>query len=244
MQSWSLVLPDFEIILHNEDCLTGSRNEFLAFHLAHRNFAFVSDYFRAKVLYEIGGIYLDTDVEIKFPLDPFLNHRAFSGFEKVGLPFTAIWGSERGHSWPKLVLDYYNSVKVIDVDSQSNLYQTNTNLVSKILVDEFGIDPNVDSLQVGKDGVVIYPSTTFCLDLPMNYATHHFESSWSSYPAGKYKVDLIQDWYFKQIPELLHKVISERDKAIAERENILNSRIWKITKWYRLLKAYFFRDVR
>ncbi|WP_333850843.1 hypothetical protein [Epilithonimonas sp.] len=28
------------------------------------------------------------------------------------------------------------------------------------------------------DGIIIYPSTNFCLDLPKNYATHHFVGTW------------------------------------------------------------------
>jgi hypothetical protein len=51
-------------------------------------------------------------------------------------------------------------------------------LTSRILVDEFAIDPHKDELQFGLHGVVLYPSTTFCLDFPENVATHHFLGTW------------------------------------------------------------------
>ena len=33
-------------------------------------FAYLSDYYRLKVLYEYGGIYLDTDIEVKKKFEP------------------------------------------------------------------------------------------------------------------------------------------------------------------------------
>ena len=45
--------------------------------------------------YTEGGIYMDTDVELISPLYPFLNHRAFTGYEKdSNMLQTAIFGAE------------------------------------------------------------------------------------------------------------------------------------------------------
>lgn len=41
----------------------------------------MSDYVRLAVLYEYGGIYLDTDVELVRPLDELLEHKGFIGME-------------------------------------------------------------------------------------------------------------------------------------------------------------------
>jgi hypothetical protein len=144
---------------------------------ASGKWAFVSDYVRAWALFNEGGIYLDTDVELKKNIDQFLNHAAFSGFEKQGSPFTALWGSSAGHSWPRLVLDYYK-------DNDFNTVP-NTSIVTDILVEHFGADPCNDQLQQLKEGVVIYPSNYFCVDLPVNFACHHFNGSWTKDTKGK-----------------------------------------------------------
>ena len=47
--------------------------------------AFASDYVRFDILYEHGGIYLDTDVEFLKPLpEDLLQCQAFTGFESSG----------------------------------------------------------------------------------------------------------------------------------------------------------------
>jgi hypothetical protein len=127
----------------------------------------------AYVLHKHGGIYLDTDVEIKASLNPFLSHQAFSGFERPNFPFTAVWGSEMGHRWPDLVLQSYENTQ-FDI----NDLITNTRVVSDLVTVEFGINRANDEFQLGSHGVAIYPSSTFCLDLPINVATHHFGGSW------------------------------------------------------------------
>lgn len=114
---------------------------------------------------------MDIDVEVKFSLDEFLVHRAFSGFEIKGSPFTALWATEAGHPWPKKVLDFYNEKTDFDLT-------TNTVFVSDLLVNHYKADPTRDEYQELADGISIYPSTYFCLDLPRNYAAHHFVGTW------------------------------------------------------------------
>ena len=53
--SWRKYLPDFEIIEWNEDNFNISQNQFAQDAYNNKKWAFVSDYARAKVLYEEGG---------------------------------------------------------------------------------------------------------------------------------------------------------------------------------------------
>nr|WP_314546836.1 glycosyltransferase [uncultured Empedobacter sp.] len=171
LDSWKKILPDYEIIEWNETNFDINCCDYVKLAAESKKWAFVSDYARALALYEMGGIYMDIDVEVKFSLDEFLIHRAFSGFEIKGSPFTALWATEKGHPWAKRVIDFYDEKTSFDLT-------TNTVFVSDLLVKEYGIDPDRDEYQEGKDGIVIYPSTYFCLDLPKNYATHHFVGTW------------------------------------------------------------------
>lgn len=107
-ETWRAHCPDYEIVLWDESNSDLDAHEFTRTAYARRMYSKVSNYVRAWALYRHGGIYLDTDVELKRNLDVFLRHRAFSGFEKPGLSFAALWGSEPGHSWPLRVLNRYD----------------------------------------------------------------------------------------------------------------------------------------
>ena len=79
--SWKKYLPDYEIKEWNEDNFDLELYPYVREAYNNRKFAFVTDVVRLYALYTEGGIYMDTDVEVLKPLDCFLNHQAFSGFE-------------------------------------------------------------------------------------------------------------------------------------------------------------------
>ncbi|QIL40678.1 glycosyl transferase [Pedobacter sp. HDW13] len=189
ISTWEKYLPDYKIIRWDESNFDVNHNPYLFAAYQQKKWAFVSDYVRAYALYHHGGIYLDTDVEIRRSLDDFLSHRAFSGFEITGFPFTAVWGAEKNHNWPGLVLSYYDK-------QQAFTLTTNTKIVSEILEEHYRVKRNEDRLQELEEGIYIYPSSAFCIDLPMNYACHHFNGSWEEKNEVLYK-DLMRFYYYE-----------------------------------------------
>lgn len=171
IESWKKKQPNFEIIEWNEDNFDVNQNEFIKEAYKRKKWAFVSDYARAKVLYEEGGFYLDTDMEIKLPLDDFTQYDAICGFEIKGTPFSAFFANKKGHVFAKDMMLYYENLK--------NFNETpNTFIFSKLLVDKYGANADSDSYQELKEGIKLFPSEYFSLDLPKNYITHHFSGSW------------------------------------------------------------------
>lgn len=188
MESWRFYLPDYEIVEWNETNFNIDSNIFTKEAYSKKKWAFVSDYVRAFALYNVGGIYLDTDVEIRHNLDFFLQHDAFTGFEEVGFPFTALWGAKKEHNWPKKIIDYYDAVDVFT-------NRTNTRIVSDFLINFYKVDPNLDKIQNLEDGICIYPSNYFCLNIEKNYAVHHFEGSWLEVNDINYDTYLLKNYY-------------------------------------------------
>lgn len=220
LDSWKKNLPDYEIIEWNETNFDINCCEYVRLATEQKKWAFVSDYARALALFEQGGIYMDIDVEVKFSLDEFLIHRAFSGFEIKGSPFTALWGTEAGHPWPKKVLDFYHKKTDFDLT-------TNTVFVSDLLVKEYNADAEKDEYQELADGIVIYPSTYFCLDLPKNYASHHFVGTWHERDTPNPFKDFVHThFHLKNMVELqngkkeIHNVVNNMKKFSAD--EILN----------------------
>lgn len=81
IESWKKYCPDYKIIEWNEQNFEISQNRYAQQAYEAKKYAFVSDYVRLAVLYEYGGIYLDTDVELVRPLDELLEHKGFIGME-------------------------------------------------------------------------------------------------------------------------------------------------------------------
>ena len=53
-----------------------------------KKYAFVSDFVRLKALYEEGGLYLDTDVELLKTIEPLIERwQSFTGFENGNVLF-------------------------------------------------------------------------------------------------------------------------------------------------------------
>ena len=77
-------VPDFEIkVWRDEDCMHYINEcEYAKRHYANKNYAYVSDYVRFRILYEFGGMYIDTDVEFIRNFDDIINAGSFLAIEK------------------------------------------------------------------------------------------------------------------------------------------------------------------
>ena len=64
INSWKKYCPDYEIIEWNETNYDFTKNKYMQQAYENKKWGFVPDYARLDIIYEHGGIYLDTDVEI------------------------------------------------------------------------------------------------------------------------------------------------------------------------------------
>ena len=69
IKSWKKYLPDYEIIEWNENNVDLEECAFIKEAYENKKWAFVADYARTKAIYEMGGIYFDTDMLITKPID-------------------------------------------------------------------------------------------------------------------------------------------------------------------------------
>lgn len=179
-------MPGFEIVQWDETNTPMGKSEYVRWCAENKQWAFLSDYVKADVLAEHGGVFLDADVVAHRSLESFLMHRAFSGFECRKVPFTAVWASEAGHPWPLAAREYLDTLNIETFDKEPN-----TGWMSRLLEERFGLDPLIDTYQEGSDGVAIYPSETFCLGAHVGWTSHLFAGSWLPEGArGHYGVNL------------------------------------------------------
>ena len=81
IESWKKYCPDYEIIEWNENNFNINSNAYVKMCYEQRKYAFLADYVRLLVVYEHGGVYFDTDVEVLKSFDDLLHCNAFFGFE-------------------------------------------------------------------------------------------------------------------------------------------------------------------
>ena len=116
LESWRKYMPYYEYRLWSEDNFDVNDIQYTKEAYQARKFAFVSDYVRLWALYNEGGIYFDTDVEVFKPFDTLLDNKAFAGFEgSKYLPMgTCVMASEKAGIWVKEQMDCYYDRHFVD----------------------------------------------------------------------------------------------------------------------------------
>ena len=144
-----------------------------------KKYAFVADFVRMKALFEEGGIYFDTDVEVKKSFDNLLAANFFIGFETEESFCTAVIGAKQGHWLPKHMLEFYDKAEF-----KSNKIKSlvNVNHVSRALILR-GFLGNNEFQQISDD--IVYPLGVFSeggkklfVRNKKSYATHLYIGSW------------------------------------------------------------------
>ena len=184
IRSWRKFCPDFEIQEWNESNFDLEQvPAYVRQAYEAGRWAFVSDYVRLRALTEVGGVYLDTDVEIVRPLDPFLKHEAFAGFESPTHVQTAVLGCRKAFPLFQEFLTYYDSAVFRKEDGTEDV-TTNVEILTNLCLSH-GLQTN--GMFQMLDGLAVYPCEFFC---PIAYETrkmhktyktaaiHWFSGSW------------------------------------------------------------------
>lgn len=112
IKSWKILEESgYKIVRWDESNCSFDENDFVRKCYAEKKWGYIGDYYRAKALYEMGGVYLDTDVVIRKPFDDLLGEEAFIGFSCNCALCTAVVGAQKGSSFIKGILRMYDEGK-------------------------------------------------------------------------------------------------------------------------------------
>ncbi|MBP3802729.1 MAG: hypothetical protein J6I76_02350 [Oribacterium sp.] len=121
INSWKKYCPDYEIIEWNEDNYDITKHSYMKDAYDIGAYGFVPDYARIDILYNEGGFYLDTDVEIKRNIDDLRYQQAFCGVEKWQIiNFGGLSGAVKEHPMLKEFLDSRQEVSFFNQDGSVN----------------------------------------------------------------------------------------------------------------------------
>ncbi len=182
--SWQKYCPDYEIIRWDEYNYDVEKNLYMKQAYEAKKWGFVPDIARLDILYNHGGIYLDTDVELLKNLDDLLYQQAFVGVEKWGnINMGGGSGAVAHHPVIKKMLEYRIHEKFIMEDGTYN--QTTCGYYETKPLMELGMRPD-NTIQNIED-MTIYSSDFFH---PYDYMSgetyitdntfsiHHFNGGW------------------------------------------------------------------
>ncbi len=186
MESWSKYCPDYQIIRWDESNYDISKNQYMKEAYESRKWGFVPDFARIDIVYQYGGIYLDTDVEIIKSFDELLNTSSFFGYvDKQAVNLGHGFGAEKGNALLGAMKEYYKEKKFIQSDGSLDL-RTCLEYQDPVLK-EWGF--YLDGTQEIIDDNVIYPREVFnplgrlginVLFTNNTHSIHHAEISWES----------------------------------------------------------------
>ena len=206
IESWEKYCPDYEIKEWNEDNYDFTKNKYMKQAYEAKKWGFVPDYARLDIIYEYGGIYLDTDVELVKSFDELLEYDAFMGFENTGDGEFFVncghgFGAKPYNSIIKDARDLYDSIAFINADGSYNMvpspyYTTQT-------LRQHGLEQNNQDQILNT--MKVFSSDVLC---PKNFRTgkisltersvsiHHFTATWLD---EKIKVELNHQQRIKKV---------------------------------------------
>ena len=221
IETWKKFCPDYKLCIWTESNFDINQNQYCKEAYIAKKWAFVSDYVRLKVLYDYGGIYLDTDIELVKGLNPFITYDCFFGFEAEDRISTGVIGGCKHNQCIKVLLDEYLDRQFISTDGKLDT-TTNVELVTKKLFEIYKIELN-NKFQIFCGNCALFPFEFFCAKDLMDgqikateetCAIHHFNASWVPwYGKLKHRIKLILVYFFgKKFVMKLKHVIKMRNK--------------------------------
>lgn len=193
MDTWKRFCPDYEIVRWDESNYDIHKFPYMEQAYAHKKWGFIPDIARLDILYQYGGIYLDTDVELLRNLDELLYQPAFCSVETWGTVNTGgCSGARPEDPLIREMLDHRKDIRFVDEDGRLNLmtcgyYET-------ALLEKHGLKINGETQRIEDGAMTVYASEFFH---PFDYMSgeakitkntfsiHHFGGSWLSGKAAE-----------------------------------------------------------
>ncbi len=190
LESWHRLMPDYDIrIVSEANSLDYGQDDWIVEQLRTRNLIGASQWARLKWPFELGGVYVDMDVEAVQRFDGLLDDTFFVAHEGGDqYANNAVMGSPAGHPFLTTQLEMLRTLDVSDPQFGNN---SGPRMVTRLLKASGWHGRNERAVLV-KDAITVYPHTLCypyfwrerftptCLK-PDTVAVHHWSSSWDQH---------------------------------------------------------------
>lgn len=195
--SWKTVLPDWELKLWDKRSVKEIKSIWVDEAYQMKKYAFAADYIRLYAVYNFGGFYLDSDVEVLKDFSPLLELPYVLGLENMeGDIEAATFGAEPHNDFIKMCLDYYQNRHFIKSDGSLDLLPL-PKILKACLTGTLTID-SLSSFNNTCKNVQLFPVTYFSPKdsgtgkllylTDETFSIHHFTASWFSLSKWLFRV--------------------------------------------------------
>lgn len=203
-------MPDYKIIQWDETNYNYKKIKFTEEAYKEKKWAFVTDYARLDIIYNNGGIYLDTDVQVIKSFDELLDNEAFMGIENGNYVNTGLgFGAVKKQRGIKLNKEIYEKMSVYDNNGKIKLINCPKITTEMLLKNGAKINGKIEKVL----GITIYPIEYFC---PMNYYTGEINITDKCFSIHKYSMSWGDKISKKQI---------EFERKVVKRIGVKNTKI-------------------
>ena len=160
IESWKKFAPEYEIKRWDETNYDIHKNKVVEYLYENGKYAFLSDYVRSDIMYQFGGVYFDTDVEMIKPLEDIAKNG----------PFFAYGGKHKiirnglGYMVPKGNFIDKTCMEWIERQDLSHDFSVNKYITSVFELFKINYSDDVQDF----NGIKLYPTEYFD---PMNFET-------------------------------------------------------------------------
>ena len=193
IKTWKEMCPEYEIIRWDESNYDITKNIYMHQAYKHGKWGFVPDYARLDILYNYGGIYLDTDVEVLKSYNSLLAYDMFCGYENsnfinLGLGF----GARPGHPVIKKLIDRYEKIYFENEDGSLNLVASpvlQTDTFKNMGFNNDGYTKEFKDVLV-LSTMYLAPLTSSGIGCPNSesFSIHQYEATWFSEEKKQWKI--------------------------------------------------------
>lgn len=186
IETWKKIMPDYEFKLWDRQAFDIEKLSWTRQAYDKKKYAYAADYIRFYALYNYGGIYLDSDVEVLRRFDDLLDQDFFFGYEYTGNPEAAVVGAKKELKWIKCCMEWYEN------KDYNDYVKLNKCIIAPLILqkgfeDTYHIklldDNKFHKYHNGSIYPFVYfsPKNGFSGEILKNentYTIHHFNSSW------------------------------------------------------------------
>ena len=189
MKTWKEKLPDYKFIKWDFSRFDKESSRWVSEAFDNKKYAFAADYIRLYAIYNMGGIYMDMDIEVLKSFDDLLDSKYMLAYEREnshGIE-AGCFGAEKQAPFIKEVLDYYEGRDFVKEDGSFDMLPLPQIMAKAISEKEYNLDIMDWHTFTNKSY-----ETGFENPIERSYAIHHFAGSWKT-DEEKYWINLSRD---------------------------------------------------
>lgn len=214
IDSWKRYCPDYEIIQWNEDNYDVDKHPYMRDAYEQGAYGFVPDYARLDILYRYGGLYMDTDVEVRKNLDPLLYQEAFCGVEKWQIiNFGGCSGAVKGHPMMEKFIEAREGISFLDKNGRKNTLTCGYYDTNVALENGYCINGKTQYIQ----GMNIYASDYFH---PFDYMSGHMDMTKHTYSVHWFNGGWLDEGMRRANEDAMRRFDRVYAKAVGKSEKI------------------------